>query len=1147
MNSLTIKQFIKLAFHSFCLLLVVALLNPVFGSEARGQRLENITVNLNSRNASVIEVLEDIENQTAFSFVYDRKVNRLRNTYDLDYRNVSLRSVLEVLAKDAKLIFRRLNETIAIEVTPTAQDRVVELQAITISGLVLDAEGNPLPGASVVEAGTTNGTTTDFDGMFMIEVQSGIAFLEISYVGFIPQQIKVGNQEYLEITLIEDDFQLSEVVVVGYGSINRANVTSAISSIASNDFEDLPVTSIEQAIAGQLAGVEITQNSGQPGAANGITIRGVSTITAGAQPLVVVDGLALAETTSLNTINPNDIESVEVLKDAASAAIYGSRGANGVILITTKKGRKGKPQFSFNSFVGFQEVAEKLDLLNAYQHAEFSRDARNNYYLQFDDGTFSTNDDTATREANAAALGFNPRKAIIPSFMQPYLDGVQGLTDTDWQDELFRTALIQNYQLGVTGGSENSSYFISGDYFDQEGIVEGTDFERFSFRANFETRFSDKFKFGINLAPSLQQENVVETGFSNGPINTLYTALPYFPVRNEDGSLAISDQTIAATEGDQARTENPVALATLNKDFRRTFVFQGGTFLEYEVIPGLKAKTYWGIDITSRRRDVFRPSSVGRRNNPAPVDAFGLNSSLDRINWLIENTVDYTKIFGEKHNFNALFGLTYQEQTEDFNETRAIGFPNDLVETLNAGIVDREAAFSRKNTLVSYLARVQYDYDGKYLLAAAIRRDGSSRFGANNRFGTFPSLSAGYRISDESFFPKSDFLSNLKIRASWGLAGNNQIGDFAAQALLEESNAIINGGIANGLSTSTAPNANLGWEQTSTLDFGLDFGFFKNRLSASFDYYVATTDDLLLEVPVPAHSGFTTSLQNIGKVENRGFEATIRANYELGQLRAVTNLNFSTNQNEVLELGPGQEEIIVGGRSITRLGGELGANYGYATDGIFTSQQEIDSRPSLPNAQVGEYIYVDANGDGEINADDRVEQGSVFPDYSIGLNQSFRYKNFDLGIVVQSVQGVTIHNRSSSVQLFNPEGWSNQSLEYFNNYYTPERGENAIYARPNSIPRDNGFYRETDLLKDDGSFTRIRNITLGYTLPNSVAKALDIVSLRVYLSSKNPFTFTDFRGFNPEQRSGGALSPVVNDWANYPLERSFVLGFNLTF
>ncbi|WP_136464968.1 TonB-dependent receptor [Flagellimonas onchidii] len=1136
-------------------LFIIAALFTMQAKDAYGQRTK---VTLNLKNVSVERLIDEIESKTEFEFVYKIKDVNLERTVSVNVNRERIANVLKTVFKNTNTTFNLNDRRIYLvkreesEAVVPEESNLTDDMQFSVSGTITDESGQPLPGANIVEKGTSNGTQTDFDGNFSIAVANENTTLVISYIGFAAKEVQVNGQSSIQITLLEDSAQLDEVVIVGYGSVTKAKLTGSVASIKSDDFEDIPVTSVEQAIAGQLPGVEITQNTGEPGTANGITIRGTSTITAGTQPLIVVDGLALSETTSLNTINPNDIASVEVLKDAASAAIYGSRGANGVIIITTKSGQEGKPQFSFNSFAGFQQVAERLDLLNAYQHAEFSRDARNNYYLQFDDGSFSANDDNATRETNAATLGFNPRKAIIPSFMQPYLDGVQGLTDTDWQDELFRNALIQNYQLSVRGGGPKSKYFISGDYFDQQGVVRGTDFERFSFRANFEAQLSNDLKFGINFAPSLQQNNVIETGFSNGPINSLYTALPFFPAYNEDGTLAISNQVSQATEGDQARTENPVALATLNKDFRRTLIFQGGTFLEYEVLDGLKAKTYWGVDLSSRRRDLFRPSSVGRRNNPAPVEAFGLNSSLDRLNWLVENTLDYTRTFGENHNLNLLAGFTYQEQTEQFNETRATGFPNDLVETLNAGIIDGGRAFSNKSTLVSYLARLRYDYAGKYLLTAAIRRDGSSRFGANNRYGTFPSISAGYRISEESFFPKSDSFNELKIRASWGLTGNNQIGDFGSQALLGPSNAIINDNIASGLSLSTSPNANLTWEQTSTIDFGLDLGFFNNRLSASFDYYVATTDDLLLQVPVPAHSGFENSLQNIGKVENRGFEAAIRANYEIGAIKFRTSFNLATNKNEVLELGPGQEEIISGGRSITRIGGELGANYGYVTDGIFQSQSEIDSRPSLSTAQVGEYIYVDANGDGQINGDDRVEQGSVFPDYTLGINQNISYKNFDLGVVLQSVQGVTIHNRTNSVLLFNPEGWSNQFVDYFNNYYTPERGENAIYARPNSLPRDNGFYRETDLLKEDASFIRIRNITLGYTFPSSITETLKITSLRVYLSSKNPFTFTDYRGFNPEQRRSdnrllNSLNPVLANWSNYPLEKSFVLGFNLTF
>lgn len=1112
------------------------------------------TGNLLSQNTKIIidadktvtveEVLDMIDRQTEYSFVYKPKLLRNLPAIQLKKGTIKVNELLQKSFSQANIeIIVNKNDTIIIK---ERFSKRTSLPQKNISGRVLDENDQPLAGTNILEKGTINGTQTDFDGNYSISVNDKNTVLVFSFIGYQTKEVAIGDKTTVDVSMVPDATSLAEAIVIGYGTVNKADVTNAIASIKADDFRDIPVTSIEQGIAGQLAGVEITQNSGQPGQANSINVRGIGTITAGSQPLIVVDGLPLSESTSINTISPNDITSVEVLKDAASAAIYGSRGSNGVVIITTKKGRSGKPQFSFNSYAGFQQVANRLDLMNAQQHAIWSRDARNNYYLQFDDGSFSINDNNAIREANAAALGFNPRKAILPSYIQPWLNGgdTSGLTDTDWQDELFRNAIIQNYQLSVRGGNENLSYFVSGDYFNQEGVVEGSDFERFSFRANLEAQLSKKLRFGINLAPSFQVENLIPTGFNESPVNSLIIALPYFPVRNPDGSLAIGEQVVGATEGDQARTENPLALALLRQNERRTALFQGGTFFELELFKGLKFKNYWGIDYANSNRNAFDPSTVGIRNVSAPDIPTGEFETSNLVNWIVENTLSYDFTLNEKHNFNALLGYTYQEETRELGEFAANNFPNDFVRTLNAGIINSGETTKTKSVLISYLARVLYDYQGKYLFAAAVRRDGSSRFGANSRFGIFPSFSAGYRISDD-LFPDSETINDFKIRASWGLTGNNQIGDFGSQALLNASNAIINENIQNGLSPTTSPNPNLSWEETSTIDVGFDIGFFKNKISASFDYYKATTNDLLLNVPVPAHSGFVNSLQNIGKVENRGIELSLKTGYDLGPVQASTTLNIASNQNEVLELGPGQDEIITG-RNITRIGGELGESFGYRTAGIFTSQDQINSTPSLSSAQVGEYIYVDSNGDGQINADDRVSLGSIFPDYTFGINQNFKYKNFDLGIVIQGVQGVHVHDRTISVLLYNPEGWGNGTVDYLDNYYTPERGADAIYARPNAVPRDNGFYRETDILQEDASFVRFRNITLGYTLPKKTSESMGLSNLRCYLSSKNPFTFTDYRGLNPEQRSNDVLSPTTG-FDNYPVERSFVLGMNLNF
>jgi len=1108
---------------------------------------------LNLDNVTITQLIDKIESTSDYRFVYKIEDVELKRVVSINVKNERIEKVLNEIFGVTKTTFN-INDKFVylIENKKSTKSRAVnptnELKtaaSFSVIGQVLDASGNPLPGAGVLEKGTRNSVTTDVDGKFTIKVADAKSTLVFSFIGFVSQEISVNGQTNLVIKLVENTSNLDEVVVVGYGKQNKKAITSAISSISAESFKDIPVTSIEQGFASQMAGVEVIQSSGRPGQANQINIRGIGTITAGTSPLIVVDGLALSDDNALNVINPNDVESVQVLKDAASAAIYGSRGANGVIIVTTKKGKKGKPTFSFDSYSGFQMLNNKLDLMNSQEHAIWDRDARNNYYLQFGNGTHSINDSNAIRTANAATFGFNSRKAIIPTYAQPYLNGETGLTDTDWQDELYRNAKIENYQLSARGGSESTRYFFSLNYFNQEGIIINTDFNRISFRVNLDTDLSSKFKMGLSVAPSFIKENVVAEDFNESPVNGVLMALPYFRAYNPDGSLNISQQTIDATGPDQARIENPVASALLKKDERTNRQLISGGFLDYEIIQGLKAKAYFGVDFSTTRREQFDPSFIGARNSPAPDIAKAFTSSSERLNWLSEYTVNYDLKLGSGHRFDFLAGYTYQEESYKYSDISANNFPNDVVQTLNAGVITRGTSTASKWTLISYLSRLIYNYQDKYFFTGVIRKDGSSRFGSNNRWGIFPSLSAGYRISNESFFPKNKVFSDLKFRGSWGLAGNNQIGDFGSLALVGNANAIIGGNLTNGLAPTTSPNGNLGWESTSTTNLGIDLGLFGNVLEATVDYYVSTSKDLLLEVPVPAHSGFTRSLQNIGKVENKGIEFSLKANYKLGAVKVNSTFNVVSNKNKVLEIGPGQNEIVTSS-NITRVGGELGASYGYKVLGIFTSQEQLNSTARLTTARIGDYIYADTNGDNAITAADRTIIGSIHPDYTFGFTTRFEYKGFDLATVIQGVQGVTIHNRSVSVILYNPEGWGNGAKDYFDNYYTPERGANAIYARPNALPTDNGFYRNTDILQEDASFIRVRNITFGYSLPKSLIEKIGVSSLRLYVSSKNPFTFTDFRGYNPEQRTSNVLDPTEG-YGNYPLEKSSVIGINVNF
>ncbi|MDN5199880.1 TonB-dependent receptor [Fulvivirgaceae bacterium BMA10] len=1109
--------------------------------------LKDISISIQFKNDDLFAAFKKIEKNAEFNFVY--------NAGDLDegirlnrvYKNTSLYEVLMDISREAKLGFKRVNGNINVKQRhdPEEREKVVEIiNDVQISGKITDENGQLLPGVNVLIKGTNVGVVSDIQGSYRIDVPSGYTTLVFSYIGYNTEEIDIGDQTVINVKMSPDIHALSEVVVIGYGTQERANVTSAISQVKSSTFKDIPVSSIEQGIASQLPGVNVVQASGAPGKDNQINIRGIGTITAGSQPLIVIDGLPISESTGLNSFNPNDVASVEVLKDAAAAAIYGSRGANGVVLITTKKGEKGDTKFHFDAYAGVQQVANRLDLMDAYEWSAWVKEARDNYYISLDPVNHSTNDANDVRQANTVALGGNAKKVIIPDFIVPYLNGQPGLTDTDWQDEIFRDARISNYQLSASGGSDDINYFISGNYFNQEGVVLGSDFERYTLRANIESDLSKKLKLGLHFAPSFSKQNAVPEGWTDTPVTMAINSIPVFSPYNPDGTLAISTQINAVIPSDQAQAENPVAFAKNIKDENTRAKLLGGAYLELEILKGLKAKTYLGIDYGSTRFNYFRPGFLGNYRAPAPTVPSGRSSTFQLINWINENTITYNKTFDAGHSISLLGGYSIQKENIQSNRLLASNFPNDQVTTLNAGVITGGNSLEEEWTLISYLLRATYDFKGKYLFSAAVRRDGSSRFGANNKWGVFPSFSAGWRMSDETFFPETDWISDLKLRASWGVTGNNQIENYGSQALLGNAGAILGGSLQSGLSPSTSPNANLSWEETNMLDVGLDIGLWEDKIILTADYYKATTDGLLLNVPVPAHSGFTSSLQNLGKVQNSGLELAIKANYQIGPLEISSAFNLSSNENEVLALGPGQDQIITG-RHITEIGGPIGAHYGYRVLGVFNSQSQLDNIPHRSDAGLGDYIYEDVNGDGAISSADRTVLGSFWPDYTYGFTSTINYKNFDLSISLQGVEGVMVHDRLLSVLLYNPEGWGNASRDYWQNHYSANN-TNAIYAKANPVPTDNGFYRETDLLHDDASYLRFRNITLGYNFPEKLLESISLESARVYFSSKNPFTFTDFRGYNPEQSSNNPLQPGLT-LGNYPTERSFVFGVNLTF
>ena len=1145
-RSFPLKLNVKMRITTSLLLLV-----SLFQLQANDTYAQKTKVSLDYKNVSLETIFNKIESITDFKFIYKDKEINYNQKVSIKAKKEQLSKVLKRLLTNSKITYlvngkQIILKPLKIAVNPKKEIKKEKLLKIPITGSVVDKSGNSLPGASIIEKGTKNGTHTDFDGNFKISVTNNDAILVVQYLGYAKKEIPVKDKKTFKIVLLEDEASLDEIVLIGYGSLSRSKVLGAVASIRAEDISQLPVNGLDEAIVSRVAGVQVVV-AGAPGVGSTINVRGIGTLTAGGSPLIVVDGYPLTEGSDINAINPNDIESMSVLKDAASTAIYGSRGANGVIIITSKKAKSDKVTFNFNTFSGFQEVLNQPKLMNAYQFAEVVKEARDWGYVSADPTNRNENDSNATRLSQGGAVS----RHLIPTNFDKYLSGTPGLTDNYWLDDIFRSGRIESYDVSVSGRSGNTNWYVSGGYFNQEGVIIGSDFKRYIAKISLETKFNDKLKFGINLSPSISNNNRVVDGWTDSPLQQAILSEPFFTPYNNLGELNISQQIRWHNNGgtDGALAENPVAIALRRKDERNKFRLFGSTFLEYQIIEGLKFKTLLGGDYDYSLREQFRPSSIGAyRKDVSATQASTSERTKVRKNIISENTLTYSKEFG-KHNLNALAGYSYQRETSDNTYLGKSSLTSDFIQNVaGESTLIVQGKSKGEWVKISYFGRIQYDYDSRYLLSASTRNDGSSKLGLNNKFDNFSSFSAGWIVSNEEFFPKDSFLSKLKLRYSWGQAGNDQIGDFGSIAELKSLNAILNGGLALGQIPSTSPNADSSWETSVTNNIGFDLGLFDNKLNLVVDYFVAKTEDMLLDVPVPLQSGFTRSLQNVGKMENKGLEIVLStSDINLGGVKWNSSINFTTINNTVTELGPGQTEIIDGAH-ITKIGNSIGELFGYQVDGIYKSQSEIDaSAQSGTDVRVGDWRIVDTSGDGIINDDDRQSLGATLPDFTYGMNNRFSYKNFDLNVFVDGVQGVNVLSRTVR-NASNGQGFSNQFQYYYENRWHPTNNPNGFLARPDYTQSSERLRANvSSAFIEDGSFFRVRNITLGYSIPGNVLEKINLSRLRLYVTAKNPIISTSFKGFNPQQRdNNNPLSPSDTQGV-YPLNKSFVIGLNVSF
>lgn len=1108
---------------------------------------QQVTVRL--RQVKLVQVLDEISRQTGYAFYHSRPTVDPDRIVSLDVTDTKLETALDRLFAGTRIGYEIRNQKIYLVAKNDPQNEATRQQPRPVKGQVKDAAGEPVIGATVVVKGTTKGASTGIDGGFTLDVTPDDV-LVVSYIGYDTQEIPVGSRTSFDIQLREEATTLDDVVVIGYGAVKKRDVSTAISSIKAEDIANRPITDFRQSMAGKMPGVQVMQTGGDPEGNVMVRVRGISSATAGNDPLYIVDGVPMEN--GLSNLNTNDIESMEVLKDASSAAIYGSRGSNGVILITTKKGKSETIQVTYDGYYGIEQVSKKIDLMNAYQYAQVSKEAHDAAYLDQYPGGTAPNGDRPESYMN------------YPVELVPYLNGEPGLTDTDWQDAIFRTASTTSHNIAISGKGKHVNYFISGNYYYKEGVIINSDFERYSFRMNLDGKYKN-FKYGVNFSPSYSKSNKVNASGdynSGGIVQSALTSCPIWPIHNEDGTFNFQGNGYWRIGTDYQHNEilNPVALATLQSEVIDRMSMTGRAFLGYDICKGLSFQTSFGGSFYGAIDNKYRSSELplrGKAYYDAPSNPEGYSSAGFYFNWLIENQLTYDRTFGD-HSLNVILVQSAQKETYKTLNVTATDYPNNQNQTIGGGTVSDGDSKTEQWSLASYLARVQYNYKGKYMLSAAIRADGSSRFGKNNRWGYFPSASAAWRISGEPFFQNAEalsWISDLKIRASYGQTGNFQIGNYRHLATMSGDDYILgtgSGSLVSGYKPSDVENPDLTWEKTSMFNVGADLSLLGGYFNLTAEYYYANTTDMLLEVPIPHLTGYSTTLMNIGKVNNRGWElsATSQHSYANG-ISYSLNANWAKNTNEVKALGANDTPIIQSGSVdhayyITKVGEPIGSYYLLVQDGIFRNEEDLKAYPHVSTAQPGDFRFVDVDGDGEIDLEkDRTIVGNYMPDFTYGFGGSFGYRGLDFSVAFQGVHGNEILNLNRRY-LDNMEGNTNGTTVAFNRWKSPTEIGDGNTNRANRKQTGNNT-RTSTWHVEDGSYLRLQNIALGYTLPAKWTRKFYVEKLRIYVSAQNLVTWTDYSGYNPEVSNRTSALTPGEDYGTYPLAKTYMVGLNVTF
>ena len=1124
-------------------------------------------VTIKARQKSLKDFATSLHEITGYHFIYNSELLNNAPKIDANFTNTPLETVLTqtFTANGFNFVINEADKTIVL--SKKAATAAIPPVEIPVKGMITDEKGNPVAGASILVKGTTLATSSNNIGAFTITMPEQNKVLVVSYIGFETQEFTISaSNKVLNVVLKAKSENLDTVVVIGYGTQKRSNVSNAIASLSSAAITERAISRVDQALVGQIAGVQVKQTTGLPGKAFSIQVRGSGSISGMSEPLYVLDGFPLGQSqqdatggfsggNALDNINPEDIESIEVLKDAAAAAIYGSRGSNGVVMITTKKGKVGKAKIQVSASAGYNEASRKVDMLSGEEWVDRATEMINAaYVIRYGANGAKATDDSLRRASFTG--GYNVSYMLDPRWAKP---GHPGLRYVDWQDEVLRRGLQQSYQVSASGGTNNVNYFFSVNNIRQEGIVIGTSNNLYSARANVEANFNQKLKVGINLTPSY---SILNDPGVEGKDVIFHQALNMTPVVEEAAGTATNSFNNNVYNW-AVQFNSPVQKALNQTGETKRFRTVASVYGIYNVIKGLTFKTSVNVDFSNTAINRYTPYTVTNllnvRNTQTTINTSGSYQTNNYQAFVNENTLTYTTTIKRDHNINLLLGQSFNNFYADGSTMSSVGgYTNSTIKTLNYAAGVRGNTSATKNVLVSYFTRAQYAYKNKYLLNASIRRDGSSRFGKNSRYGLFPAGSIGWKLSEESFVKRVRQISDLKLRFSYGVMGNNSIGDFNPIPTTASYGYVMGSTQAAviGQAPNRVANPDLKWEKSTTTDIGVDIGLFKNRVTASFDYYNRLTKDMLLNVSVLAVTGFPSYLNNVGQVRNKGWEVQVQTKNLVGKFQWSTNVQLANNSNKIVSLGSGQSQILVPSlysptvaHTILKVGESINSIYVIKRIGTLSADDITAKAARYGTSQtVGDAKYEDYDKNGIIDANDRQIVGHPNPDYTWGVTNTFNYKGFDLRVLVQGQVGGSIYSLLGRAVSQTSFGYIyNQLGDYRNRWRSPENPGDGVrdkaYATFGSIVNTDWLY--------SSDYFRVRTITLGYDF-KKIVKTGALGSARMFVSLENFFGKDKYYGgANPESAntdlSGNGNYPQSGDYGGLPLSKSVIVGVNLSF